>query len=224
MFRALTTLFAPMSEFKTPSRLHSEVQHKFAASPRPKQIHPNLFNQGDWVGPTKGSPKRTCTPQSLNDSKEEFFEASLHLSDLMDENAVPETQFSYEEQAQEKGAPTKRYRVAEHPLMSAPLLDDDAELDLSELRKLQTEKRWRAAAPFASVFDPVQDSYERSLLNFLEDEVDRLDTEPPEQSLWSLLKELSIGLSEKEYYEKYPWAKHVVRSRGNEEELEAFNR
>lgn len=206
---------------------------------RPQQFDPNRSTPGAWSPSRKftdlasKSEKLQVAADKINRSQEFydtviaredeeiFLESSLDLPFLHTDILVlpqlnPSESLTFAEPLIDEDniiwEHGQRRRVVPS-LMLGPLLDDSAELDFSILKDERSKVNTYAAAPFAQVYNPVNDGYESSLMNLLKEEIDNLDAADvaPKRSFWGTLKELSFGLTDDEYNKKYPWAKYAVR-------------
>lgn len=92
------------------------------------------------------------------------------------------------------------------PHMSHPLPDDSTPLDFSPILDEIGKVNADTAAPLAGLWMQLPDENERALINILAQEFDN-SGQKQKSSFWSTAKRLSVGLSEEEYHEHYPWAK-----------------
>lgn len=92
------------------------------------------------------------------------------------------------------------------PHMSQPLPDDSTPLDFSPILDEIGKVNANTAAPLAGLWMQLPDENERALFNILAQEFDN-SGQKQKPSFWSTAKMLSVGLSEEEYHEHYPWAK-----------------
>lgn len=179
----------------------------------PRAVNPNAFLPGTWIQPRKAFRKLRTIDRELEVAQQELdFLKTLAKEEDSDEYYEASLALPGPKTSESGCMPLYLHHIKPH--MTAPLLDDSAPLDLSILLQEKGPSSVQAAAPMAHVweFDPCNRDDECSLLHILSEELENLDIEDPKQSVWEILKEVTVGLNEIEYDKKYPWAKYVQDS------------
>lgn len=190
-------------------------------------LHPNAPIPGRWWG---SQNHEKCSKRWSNHAKENQIPFSMRHGSLTHVNE----ESSMDEYFETKDT-LERISLTDHfleynpmsaaledfdpevkPHMTEPLLPDGSPLNLFAIRQYCGETNVYSATPLARVweFNTEADEHEYSILNILADEFENIDEKQGElkRSLWSQFKKLTIGLSEEEYNEQYPWAKYCIRN------------
>ncbi|KAM9918064.1 hypothetical protein OXX59_008918 [Metschnikowia pulcherrima] len=188
-------------------------------------LHPNSSVPGRWLGAHPNEKKFVGRP--IRDQAAPVSSRNLNQSHIEDESSLDEffettdkfSQFSQSRHYTEYNPLSSKLEAFDphiKPHMTEPLLPDGSPLDFSGIRQYRGETNIYSTTPLARVweFSSSTDKHEYSILNILADEFENLDTvqNEPKQGLWSSIKKYTVGLSEDEYDEQYPWAKYCNRS------------
>jgi len=198
----------------------------------PLPVHPNAYIPGAWTNTkdlgyvSKSNPIELKRPLSrrfppIDEAIEEFFEAGNICEK---ENIATSHGFSglvshqNQKSCHNLGSSANLRNLDQfkdiEPHMTAPL-PNISKLDLSLLNSQKDTTNVSNAVPLAGAweFNSCEESDECSLLHILTHELEHLDDANQTKSLWGILKQMTIGLNDEEYFEEYPWSRYVSDDR-----------
>lgn len=196
----------------------------------PLNVHPNAFVPGRWMEPAcsvlseeTGVELHNLDHESKMDSEsncddsstDKFYEASEgHTYPPSARYSIPVMSAALKDDVHPLSAALDDYIPHVKPHMTRALLPNDAPLDFSCLEDQKGKTNVHSATPLARVweFNSKTDIYECSLLNILADEFENIQSkkQTSEPNLWELIKTYTVGLSDDEFDEWYPWAKYSI--------------